>query len=64
MSFLYNKTRIVATVGPACSSVPILKRMLRAGLKVAPFNFSHGEFGTVTTVLPLPQTSGPKFLRC
>lgn len=37
-----KRTRIVATIGPASASVPILARMIRGGMNVARLNFSHG----------------------
>lgn len=36
------KTKIVCTLGPASRTVPMLEKLLRAGLNVARFNFSHG----------------------
>jgi pyruvate kinase len=39
-----NKTKIVATVGPASESSEILECLIRAGLNVARLNFSHGDF--------------------
>lgn len=37
------KTKIVCTLGPASRSVPMVEKLLRAGMNVARFNFSHGS---------------------
>ncbi len=39
-----NKTKIVATIGPASDAPEMLERFIRAGLNVARLNFSHGDF--------------------
>ncbi len=39
----YNRrAKIVATLGPACSTPDVFRKMVRAGLDVARLNFSHG----------------------
>jgi pyruvate kinase len=38
-----RNTKIVATLGPACSDPDVLQRMLAAGVDVVRLNFSHGR---------------------
>ncbi len=39
-----KKTKIVATLGPACSNKSVLKDMILEGLNVCRLNFSHGSY--------------------
>ncbi len=70
-----RKTKIVCTMGPACSSPEIIEKMLRSGMNVARFNFSHGthdyhkelmdKFRSVRDKLKIPaavllDTKGPE----
>lgn len=41
---MMKKTKIVATMGPACNNKRTLKEMFDAGLNVCRLNFSHGSY--------------------
>src|ERR1035437_5866185 len=43
----YNKTKIIATLGPASSSEKILEKMIRGGVDLFRVNFSHGSYDDV-----------------
>ncbi len=38
----FRRTKIVATIGPACSSKEMIKTLINAGVNVFRLNFSHG----------------------
>jgi pyruvate kinase len=42
-----KKTKIVATLGPACSSKEVIKDMIDAGVNVFRINFSHADYDDV-----------------
>ena len=43
-----KKTKIVATLGPACSTKEVIKKMIDAGVNVFRVNFSHADYTDVT----------------
>ena len=47
----YNKTKIVATMGPASSPPAVLEQMIRAGVDICRINFSHGNYDDVKSTI-------------
>ena len=41
---MYKRTKNVCTMGPACDNDETLREMMKAGMNVARFNFSHGSY--------------------
>jgi pyruvate kinase len=62
MTLPNNKTKIVATIGPASNSPEMLESLIRAGMNVARLNFSHGSFDqhaeVVTRIRTASKTTG------
>ena len=48
-----KKTKIVATLGPACSTREVLKDMIEAGVNVFRVNFSHADYDDVKSKIDL-----------
>ena len=54
------RTKIVATMGPACGGVDSLRRLFEAGVDVCRLNFSHGELSGHLEMLKLiREAAGP-----
>lgn len=51
MDFSYNKTKIVATMGPATEHIDVLENMFKAGLDICRINFSHGGYEAVQHII-------------
>ena len=48
-----RRAKIVATLGPSCSSIGVFRELVRAGLDVARLNFSHGTHAQKTDLIKM-----------
>ena len=48
-----KKTKIVATLGPACSTKEVLNEMIKAGVNVFRINFSHADYDDVKSKIDI-----------
>jgi pyruvate kinase len=64
VTFPANKTKIVATIGPASDSPEMLGQLIRAGMNVVRLNFSHGDFsghaGAIARVRAAAEAAGQR----
>ncbi len=51
MKFNYNKTKIVATMGPSTENIAVLEELFNAGLDICRINFSHGDYEPIKHVV-------------
>ena len=49
----FKRTKIVATLGPACNSKTKLKNLIRAGVNVFRINFSHASYDEVNDYIKI-----------
>jgi len=56
-----KKTKIVATLGPACSSREVIKKMIDAGVNVFRINFSHADYNDVKERIDIIRSLNEEF---
>ncbi len=56
-----KKTKIVATLGPACSTREVLKDMIEAGVNVFRVNFSHADYTDVKERIEMIRSLNDEF---
>src|SRR3954468_23637992 len=51
MKLKFNRTKIVATMGPATADIAVLEAMFNEGLDICRINFSHGDYDAVLSTV-------------
>jgi pyruvate kinase len=63
MKAIFNKTKIVATMGPATADINVLEQMFNEGLDICRINFSHGDYDAVNSTVDNIRTLNKKLNR-
>jgi pyruvate kinase len=63
MKAIFNKTKIVATMGPATADINVLEQMFNEGLDICRINFSHGDYDAVNKTVANIRTLNKKLNR-
>ena len=63
MSRVFNRTKIVATMGPATADIHVLEQMFLEGLDICRINFSHGDYEAVKSTINNIRTLNKKLNR-
>ncbi|MBS1652054.1 MAG: pyruvate kinase [Bacteroidetes bacterium] len=59
----FNRTKIVATMGPATADINVLEGMFNEGLDICRINFSHGDYEAVKDIVNNIRTLNKKLNR-
>ncbi|MGE0567150.1 MAG: pyruvate kinase [Bacteroidia bacterium] len=59
----FNRTKIVATMGPATENIEVLEQMMLHGLDICRINFSHGDYEVVKKTIENIKTLNKKLNR-
>ena len=63
MNTNYNRTKIVATMGPSTENIAVLEQLFNAGLDICRINFSHGDYEAIKHVVDNIRTLNKKLNR-
>ncbi|MCC6181751.1 MAG: pyruvate kinase [Bacteroidia bacterium] len=63
MNMNYNRTKIVATMGPSTENIAVLEQLFNAGLDICRINFSHGDYEAIKHVVDNIRTLNKKLNR-
>ena len=59
-----KRTKIVATVGPACDNYDAMVELVKAGVNVFRLNFSHGNHEDKEKIIKISSFTGSRYFNC